>query len=322
MMKNHLLLLKLLALIFFTTFSVQAQQKGSFSKTIYYYTQARTINYYVPITYNSTISYKLVVGLHGCGEATGSNLRDQIKFLSDSLNAIILCPEGLTMNDGYMASSDEVKFIINSIDSTKKNYNINSNEIYLTGFSCNGYTTANMGLKKKYPFKGIIPFNPALSTYDFTGSSFVYTNNVSTCLCAGTADPNYSLDLRLSDSLVAHNAPLLFNSIPGVGHTTSFSSFKQEIMKCFHYFSISTGIKNEFSFDNIVIYPNPTSGRIAISSIKKINKIEIYNLLGEKVYYSTTIKQNEIDLSKLTKGIHFIKIDLDDKTLTEKIVLQ
>ena len=83
---------------------------------------------------------------------------------------------------------------------------------------------------------------------------------------------------------------------------------------------------NEFRDNNLfVLYPNPNNGKfkINISSINKIN-IEIFNLLGEKIYATSNFIQqsNEIDLSNSIKGIYFVKIYDGEKVQTEKIVIQ
>ena len=76
----------------------------------------------------------------------------------------------------------------------------------------------------------------------------------------------------------------------------------------------------------IVVYPNPTTGTIAVSNSGGfINSIEIYNLLGELIYTVPNFKQqisNKIDLSEFSKGIYFIKIYDEEKTHTGKIVIQ
>lgn len=92
------------------------------------------------------------------------------------------------------------------------------------------------------------------------------------------------------------------------------------------YFTFPIGI-NEKSKDklSINIFPNPTSDKITVSSLEKINAIEIYNMLGEKVYTINNFKQqtsNKIDLSNFQKGIYFIKIYDAGKIYTEKIVIQ
>ena len=91
-------------------------------------------------------------------------------------------------------------------------------------------------------------------------------------------------------------------------------------------FTFPVGI-TESGIDNsgINLFPNPASDKITISSVEKINAIEIYNILGENVYSSSILKtatSDEINLSNFQKGIYFVKIYHAEKICTEKIVIQ
>ncbi len=68
----------------------------------------------------------------------------------------------------------------------------------------------------------------------------------------------------------------------------------------------------------INIYPNPTSGLIAIEA-KEIESIEIIDLHGKQIY---TGKETEIDLSNNPKGMYIIKIITDKQTITRKLIKQ
>lgn len=62
--------------------------------------------------------------------------------------------------------------------------------------------------------------------------------------------------------------------------------------------------------NNIKLYPNPVHSILNIESKEKVNKIEVINNLGmvvKKVDDQTSIKQ--IDVSNLTKGVYYIKIN-------------
>lgn len=72
--------------------------------------------------------------------------------------------------------------------------------------------------------------------------------------------------------------------------------------------------------DNVIsVYPNPTTGKLTISSSEEIEIIEIYNLFGEIVFYST-ISLCKIDLSKQPAGMYFIQIQEDKKVHTGKFI--
>ena len=79
------------------------------------------------------------------------------------------------------------------------------------------------------------------------------------------------------------------------------------------------------SADMISIYPNPSDGKFRIHSENGISKVDVYNMIGKKLYSKTgtnRAKLNEIDLTKLQKGVYFIEINDGTKTQTEKIVIQ
>jgi hypothetical protein len=175
-----------------------------------------------------------------------------------------------------------------------------------------------------YDFRGIIPFNPFLVSTEFTDGSFSYTKNVPTCLCAGTDDNGYSLDVRLRDSLVAHNAPMLFNSMPGIGHTTSFPTFKQEMMQCFHYFQTLTDIIEikDLTSLKINIYPNPTSTTITIETITK-GHLSILNLSGQRLLHQEISEPTTtIDVSTLPCGVFVVKLVGENVVQVGKFIKQ
>jgi type IX secretion system substrate protein len=71
------------------------------------------------------------------------------------------------------------------------------------------------------------------------------------------------------------------------------------------------------------VFPNPTTGKCNIQyngNIANFNSMEIYNMLGEKVYGTNTFI-SAIDLSNLQNGIYFIRFNLNSKTITQKLQL-
>ncbi len=78
--------------------------------------------------------------------------------------------------------------------------------------------------------------------------------------------------------------------------------------------NIILGLQN-FSFDNTIsLFPNPAGKELIIKNIElRIEKIEIYNVLGQKVYTEqpeTRDKKQEIniDVSALSAGIYFLQL--------------
>ena len=54
------------------------------------------------------------------------------------------------------------------------------------------------------------------------------------------------------------------------------------------------------------VYPTPTENILNIKSKTEISKIEIYSKLGQKLKETT---QNQIDISNLTQGLYFVKVE-------------
>jgi len=90
-----------------------------------------------------------------------------------------------------------------------------------------------------------------------------------------------------------------------------------------YYLKTITGIKEFRTEDSWVsVFPNPSSGKFSISSKNSIRAIEIYNLVGEKVYSDSEFYPSariDLDLSKTGKGIYIINI-YDGKLLYNRKV--
>ncbi len=76
------------------------------------------------------------------------------------------------------------------------------------------------------------------------------------------------------------------------------------------------------SYNQINIYPNPANEWITISFLSNFATIEITDVLGIVVYQQKDLHQSEavIDISRLNKGVYFIKISNDSKSLTGRFV--
>jgi len=79
---------------------------------------------------------------------------------------------------------------------------------------------------------------------------------------------------------------------------------------------------DEYAFQDLQIFPNPTSDFITIS-IKESGSYTIVNSLGQKVLNgvlsSTT---NQIQLIDLSKGLYFINVSSSLGTMTRKLIVE
>ncbi len=77
------------------------------------------------------------------------------------------------------------------------------------------------------------------------------------------------------------------------------------------------------SGEEILIYPNPASGMIAVTSKDgtTINHISIYNYIGQTVLTAQSSFEN-IDVSMLVNGLYIIAIHIDDGIVTKKLIVK
>ncbi|MFV0502233.1 MAG: T9SS type A sorting domain-containing protein [Bacteroidales bacterium] len=73
--------------------------------------------------------------------------------------------------------------------------------------------------------------------------------------------------------------------------------------------------------NSITIYPNPTNSEVNISSENIINSIEIYNSLGQRVYYSVVNSMEKvIDISSFENGVYILGVNTENGVIRKKII--
>ena len=83
----------------------------------------------------------------------------------------------------------------------------------------------------------------------------------------------------------------------------------------------TTGLGENSSENNFLIYPNPSNGIFFIDSKFENAKVEIYNSMGEKIFSSSHMP-NSIDISANAKGVYFVKINLEGKTYSRRVIVE
>ena len=70
------------------------------------------------------------------------------------------------------------------------------------------------------------------------------------------------------------------------------------------------------------IYPNPTSGNFTVEGLN-VAKVEVYNLVGQKVFEQQGNKVVNIDASRWNKGIYLINVLNENGSVeTKKLVVK
>jgi len=79
----------------------------------------------------------------------------------------------------------------------------------------------------------------------------------------------------------------------------------------------------ENAVKQLSIYPNPSTGLCFIHSYVTNAQVEVFNLVGEKVFSKTMLNKgsNAIDLSNLTEGSYIVRVINGNEVMTKKIVI-
>lgn len=136
------------------------------------------------------------------------------------------------------------------------------------------------------------------------------------------AIPNNSI---LENPIIKYNQTGSFNLELNAYDVLSNVDF---ISKSITVIDSASGIEN-IEVKNIKIYPNPANNILYFESIdgsRNIEKISIYNLIGEKIeefeFKESYKKSTEINLEKYTFGAYFIKTQISGETKVSKVIIQ
>ena len=76
---------------------------------------------------------------------------------------------------------------------------------------------------------------------------------------------------------------------------------------------------NDYELQNISIYPNPVRNTLNIQLEERLEKVEVYSILGRKVLRSNT---TEINVSRLSLGVYLLKIYTQDGKIGVKRLIK
>jgi hypothetical protein len=88
----------------------------------------------------------------------------------------------------------------------------------------------------------------------------------------------------------------------------------------YFYKGTALGVSS-FEKSNVKMYPNPVKNSLTIDANSAINRVSVYNILGQEVMKASP-KSNSVTLqtNELQKGVYMITTEIDDKISTSKVV--
>jgi hypothetical protein len=188
-----------------------------------------------------------------------------------------------------------------------------------------------------------IPMDSSIVTLNFTipaGSGYqLGTDAAQNNILWGNPSPRLK---RMQGATVSY--PYLINNLVSIYNSTQglnvyYYFFNWEIEKtstvCTSVLvpvlaDVLTGVSSLSNSENIQLFPNPASDKITISSGKSIQSNVLVNIVDVAGRIAHTVSFNNltanahqsIDISKLAKGVYFVKINSANSEMIEKLVVR
>lgn len=123
-----------------------------------------------------------------------------------------------------------------------------------------------------------------------------------------------------SDTPTEHTIPVNVSNVTSlrIDNNSTASNrviFNDLSLKCT---SLSTA---EFSIETVKLHPNPVRDILTVDILANVDtNIEIYDILGKRVFNNTINKTSNLNLQGLKSGIYIIKITQNNATISRKLI--
>jgi len=169
----------------------------------------------------------------------------------------------------------------------------------------------------------VIPTMSVSSSMGYTLSCLTVCLNMSITTTSSVAPISYTwTNVTTSTTATPANGAFLACT-PGLYIATLKDGFGCTVSQSVSVLSTCTGIDDELNMeDNLVVYPNPTTGKIKISGIEK-GEVMVLDVFG-RIVKNVDIEdgEKELDLSTLPSGIYYLQMTQSSGSFKKKIIKQ
>jgi hypothetical protein len=202
---------------------------------------------------------------------------------------------------------------------------------YLTFYVSSGYTSlqVNIATNKIGALVTTYPYNDPDGILPLPNTSTVYTNSIFSDTVGWT---------KISGSFIADSAyQYLVIGCFFDDNNIDTLHFPYQVVPQFSYYYLDdvclstdsiyaatwTSIETIKKPKSATFYPNPSRGKLIVKSDYLIEKIEVFNSIGQLVYLNQPgeITEHEINLNHLPSGSYIIRISNSIETITNKLIL-
>ncbi|MGB0403429.1 MAG: T9SS type A sorting domain-containing protein [Salibacteraceae bacterium] len=123
----------------------------------------------------------------------------------------------------------------------------------------------------------------------------------------GTSPYTYGWDKSSSTDKIA-------SDLTGGNHTVTVTDKNNCVKDTNLTIGSTVGIDAYNNQNRVLVYPNPVSQSLTVESLEGDSHVDIYNMLGNKVYQGTGNESSQIDMSSFENGIYILKITNSNST--------
>jgi hypothetical protein len=242
--------------------------------------------------------------------------------------------------DVIEAKNDSLIFV-GVIGDNLLSYPITKGWIFKTDTSCVTYLNKKVGEENKYTFfYNLVLTNSSLVIQGATNSYSTEEYQGRTCLYAFNL--NYEKQWRrvYQDSILPNQVYVTYKmkatsdggyAMIGFGRDPNAVVPSQDVwlikvdsMGCLADNCISLGYTEEQEIPYyFYAYPNPTTRYISLKTNLAIQRVEVFDMLGRKVWSQAYTNSSAIDLESLADGLYLLKVeDKEGKVFTEKVLIE
>ncbi|MBI3501612.1 MAG: T9SS type A sorting domain-containing protein [Bacteroidetes bacterium] len=156
-------------------------------------------------------------------------------------------------------------------------------------------------------------------SYDIFVAKYDASGNVVWAKGAGGTNDDFSYSVSINSSNLFITGDFRSPSL-AFGSTTLTNAGGEDVFTA-KLSGISAVEENNFE-NEITVYPNPTSGNFEVRSEKlEVRNIEIYNVMGEKMYSSTVNRKQETVNLSASNGIYFLQLKTENGIVNKKLII-
>lgn len=162
------------------------------------------------------------------------------------------------------------------------------------------------------------PNNKILVGGFFTTFNSINQNRIIQLNLDGSKDNNFNIGLGFNNSIYSLAVQPDNKILVGGIFTTYNGVNSKNLIRLKGETLLST---NEFSKNEISLYPNPVKDilNISLSENTSIESYEVYDLLGKKIISKNTT-ENNINVSELSNGVYILKVATSDGIINNKFI--